>query len=146
MSLSSSRSPRARSQLGSPVIPINSPGVYLRHRVAAAAASRARNRAKWMRRLCWIAAAAAFYFVIGRDLIAMTQAITRAGSTTVRHDAQAFTKTLDQAIKLRQSDPESLPTAPLAFTSPAGLAQERDPASLDSVLAQDPIETSSRLR
>jgi hypothetical protein len=108
---SSSDVRRARAELDCATISINSSGVYLRHRVAADSAWRARRRAVWMRHCCWLATFGALYFLIGHDLIAMTRSVVQASSAGVRQEVHALANGLKQLVRLRELPPDASETA-----------------------------------
>jgi hypothetical protein len=139
----SSRSHGRRVHLGAPVIAVNPSGVYLRHRVAAARAQRARRRAMWRIRLLLVAGLALLYFAIGRDLLMLGRARLNEASMSVRKDVHGITHDLKRLIRTsRLSD--STPVSPVAFTSAAALVNAADPDGLDDFLSDQPVEAYSR--
>ena len=111
-----------RVHLGAPIVPMNLPGRYIRHRVAAERACAARRRA-----IRWFRGAAAvlfclFYLAIGRDLIAVARAKTGTAKMEIRSEVHQLTNDVDSvagAAGLATGQDESLP----ALTSAAGLAE-----------------------
>ena len=133
-----------RVHLGSPALPIIAPGSYLRHRAAARRAQRAQRRYRWIRRACLGVTAAALYFIIGSDLLQLARAKRGVMSTELRKDAQTLTNDLEN-LGLSgplQGDWENM--SPLALTSAAALVDKNDPAQIDAMLSDQPIETISR--
>jgi len=56
-------------RLGSPTLPVNSSGAYLRHRIAAERAYRERKRRQRLRRVLLLCIAVILYFAIGREFV-----------------------------------------------------------------------------
>jgi len=134
-----------RAQLGAPIVPMNPSGRYLRHRVAAERAYRARRRAAWRNRaIAWLGLGL-FYFAIGRDLVALVTAKKSAAEMEVQHEVRQFgddLRNLAGAAKVQSNDQMN----PLAFTSGAALAEAASEGSpeADRLLANRPIDTFSR--
>ncbi len=106
-----------RASLGSPIIPINSPGAYLRHRMAAEKAYAARRRLLWWHRALIALIICVFYLAIGRDLIALASAKKDTAKMEIEHDAQQLrqdlkriTGTVEQVGKAPVISPESAST------------------------------------
>jgi hypothetical protein len=78
----------ARASLGSPTLPVNAPGTYLRHRAATERAYRQRKKKLRTRRLIVLAIAVVLYFAIGRDLIQLAFAGSSLFTARARGDAQ----------------------------------------------------------
>jgi len=74
-----------------PLMSINAPGAYLRHRAAADRSHRAARRRMWRRRVILLALAVILYFVVGRDLAQLALASYRARQTELRQDSQSPT-------------------------------------------------------
>jgi len=111
MSISYSVSRGVRPQLGSPVIPINSPARYLRHRVAAERAHRSRRKAARFHRLVALLVVAVLYLAIGREIVQLTRAKMNLGSTEMRSDAQTLAQGLKKMLPpVPQGD--RMPSAP----------------------------------
>jgi len=109
MSRSSSSPPHPRVQLGSPVIPVNASGTYLRHRAAAERASRARRHCALRGRGLAILAVGLLYLAIGHELVQLTRAKARLLCTEVRSDAHLLAKDLKKitALSRARADPEA---------------------------------------
>lgn len=88
-----------RPQLGSPVIPVNSPARYLRHRVAAERAHRSRRQAARFQRLVMLLCIVLLYLAIGRELLQLTRAKMSLASTEMRGDAQTLTQSLKRTLR-----------------------------------------------
>ena len=133
-----------RVHLGSPALPIVAPGSYLRHRAAARRAQRAQRRYRWIRRACLGVIAAALYCIIGSDLLQLARAKRGVMATELRKDSQTFTNDLENLglAGPLQGDWENM--SPLALTSAAALVDKNDPAQIDALLSDQPVETISR--
>ena len=108
-----------RAQLGSPILSVIPSGSYLRHRVAAEAASRARRRGAWRWRALAAVGAGLFYFAIGRELVQLTRAKTSLACTVVRRDTQTLSSDLEGLAQLRRlrSDPAAILPEGLSVSS-----------------------------
>ncbi len=78
----------ARASLGAPTLPVDAPGVYLRHRAATERAYRQRKRKLRTRRLIVLVIAVVLYFAIGRDLIRLAVAGSSLTTGRTRGSAQ----------------------------------------------------------
>ena len=129
-------SPRNRTtsphaSLGSPIIPINSPGAYLRHRVAAERASAARRRLLWWYRAFVALIICVFYLVIGRDLIALASAKKDTAKMEIEHDAQQLRQDLKRitgTVEQVGNAPVISPESASATTQFENLANSHLPA------------------
>jgi hypothetical protein len=106
MSVSYSSHGGGRPQLGSPVIPINSPARYLRHRIAAERAHRARRQAARFQRLLALLIVGLLYLAVGREILLLTRAKMSLASTELRSDTQAVTTTLKKLLQAKRGDGE----------------------------------------
>jgi hypothetical protein len=132
-----------RAQLGAPVVPINSSGRYLRHRVAADEAYHSRRRALWWHRAALAVIAGLFYLAIGRDLLALARAKKDSAVMEIRYDTHQVVGDLQRiagAANLASNENMS----PLAFTSAQAMAAKGDPGEVQALLSSQPIETQSR--
>lgn len=145
MPLSRAPSARRRPQLGSPKVSINPTPAYLRHRVAADRAQRARRRSVWFCRIGIAAAACLLYVAIGRDLVALVGAKSRAVGMEVARETQRVEHDIEQISEIAARTSAHDLTSPVQFTSAAGLAAEQE-AEVDAWLSGQPVEPTSRLR
>lgn len=134
-----------RVHLGAPIVPINPPASYLRHRAAVARASRARRRAMWLHRLLFAVASGLLYFAIGRDLISLASAKKDVTATAIRRDVQTLSNDLERMTDAGQLRAALDNGSPVAFTSAAALAGKENPEDIDAVLAGDLVELQSRV-
>jgi cell division septal protein FtsQ len=110
-----------RPRLGSPVISVNPPAAYLRHRVSAARAQRQRHRALQLRRLLFLVLLGLLYFAIGYELTQLTRAKARLAETQVRGDLHTLTADVRKLIQAHRAQDD------LA----AALSQRQPEASAD---------------
>jgi hypothetical protein len=132
-----------RAQLGAPIVPMNPSGRYLRHRVAAERAYRARRRAAWRNRMIVCLGLCLFYFAIGRDLVALVTAKKSAAQMEVQHEVRQFGDDL-RNLAAGAKAPSSDRMSPVALTSGAALAEAASRESPDGALApllDRPVET-----
>jgi len=137
-----------RAQLGAPIVSMNPSGRYLRHRVAAERAYRARRRATWWKRGIVCLGLCLFYFAIGRDLLALVTTRKSSAQMEVQHEVQQFgddLRNIAGGAKLSSND--RMP--PVALTSGAAVVEAAsreapDGAALPSL--DQPVETYSRTR
>lgn len=107
------RRPGTRTRLGSPQVAVTAPGRYLRQRARAEQASRMQRRVGRVRLLCWLLGCLLFYLMIGRDLVAMTVAASRAESTHMSKDAKTLAKDLKRIMDTRRAMADPTGKAPL---------------------------------
>jgi hypothetical protein len=127
---------------------MNPSGRYLRHRVAAERAFRARRRATWWKRGIVGLGLCLFYFAIGRDLLALVTAKKSSVQMEMQHEVQQFGDDL-RNIAGGMKAPASDRMSPVALTSAAAVEdavsrEAPDGAVLPSL--DQPIERSSRAR
>jgi hypothetical protein len=101
------------TRLDSPRVAVAAPGRYLRQRARAEQAWRIRRRAAKVRLLCWLIGCLLFYLMIGRDLVAMTVAASRAESTHLSKDAKTLAKDLKRLIDTRKAMADTTGKVPL---------------------------------
>ena len=101
-------------RLGTPNIPVNSSGAYLRQRVAARREWEARRRGVWRWRLVKVALCVLLYFLIGRDLVGVVLAVGRAESACLRKDAQILAKDVQKLMKAKRDRAQAAPAAPIS--------------------------------
>jgi hypothetical protein len=118
MSVSYLVSRGVRPQLGSPVIPVNPPARYLRHRIAAERAHRSRRQTARFRRLVALLCMGLLYLAIGREILQLTRAKMSLASTEMRSDAQTLAQSLKKMLpRVPQGGqmpavPDQTPTVP----------------------------------
>jgi hypothetical protein len=126
-----------RAQLGSPDLSVSTSGTYLRHRAAADQAYRARQRALRRNRLIISVIALLFYFLIGRDLLALLGAKKNDAATEVRKDAQQITKDVSNIARSnRLASDQNIPQ--LDLTSAGANARKDDPSDVDALFTKQP--------
>lgn len=131
-----------RAQLGAPVLPVNAPGRYLRHRVAADRAYHLRRRLLWWRRAALLVIASLFYLVIGRDLIALARAKKDSAAMEISHDTHRLATDLSRiAVSARLASDQQIPQLDRSPLLASGRVQ---PGDLDSLLSEQPVELRSR--
>ena len=141
MTASPNRVPTRRAQLGSPVVSVTGPARYLRHRAAADAAYRARQRAQRRNRLIIAVVVGLFYFLIGRDLFALAKAKKDSASMQVRSDTHQLADDVTRIARAgRLASDQNIPG--LASTPPVG--QEASPRPIASPLSARPVDPYSR--
>ena len=117
-----------RAQPGSPAVHGSVPGVYLRHRAAADEIYRSRRRAlRWQRAILAIIACL-FYFVIGRDLLAVARTKKDNAAMELREDTHQLATDVSHiagAAKLA-SDGRIPGVDPAPARSGKGDADDRD--------------------
>jgi len=139
------RGPARRAQLGAPVLPINASGRYLRHRVSADKAFRARRQTLWLRRAALAFLACCLYFAIGRDLFALAKAKSDSAVTGIRHDTHQIATDIERvATAARLASDQTV--SPVAFTSAKTAVEQAGSADIESLLAEQPVDHRSRLR
>lgn len=144
MAASPKRVSARRAQLGAPVLPVSSPGRYLRHRVAADRAYHLRRRLLWWHRAALLVIASLFYLVIGRDLIALARAKKDSAAMEIRHDTHQIATDLSRiAASARLASDQSIPGLD---PSPLPASGTVEPGDLDSLLSKQPVELRSRAR
>ena len=119
---------RGNGHLGWPGVAVVSPGRYLRQRARAQQACRMEGRAGKLRLLCWLVACLLFYLMIGRDLVAMTVAASRAESMHMSKDAKTLAKDLKRIMDTRKAMADPTGKAPLP-PELAGIAEEDEERS-----------------
>lgn len=115
-----------RPQLGSPIIPINCTGAYLRHRVAAERAYLARRRIMWWHRAVIALVLCVFYLVIGRDLIALAAAKKETAKMEIEHDARQLREDLKRIPGTVENAGNAAPAMPAALSESGGAAAQLD--------------------
>jgi hypothetical protein len=128
MSISSLHCGGRRARLGAPIIPVNQPGAYLRHRVAVERDYRNRRRAAGVRRLFLVAMIGGLYLAIGRELIQLTRAKTSLLSTELRGGAHTFAHSIVRLLRPSRAADEATGTATAPLAS-AGGAIPADPSA-----------------
>ncbi len=134
-----------RVHLGSPVVPINPPASYLRHRAAVARAYRLRRRAIWRRRMLLAVVCSLLYLAIGRELIALLRAKKDTMAMEIRHDAHTLANDIERIADVSGAQAAYGTGSPVAFTSAAALARREDPDDIDAWLSDDPVGFQSRV-
>ena len=115
-----------RAPLGSPIIPINPPAAYLRHRVAAARAHRSRRRASRLHRLLSLLLFVGLYLAIGREVVQLTRAKASLFSTQTRAELHGLSKDVEKLAKLHRAAADPSLALPDASQIPVG-DQSADP-------------------
>jgi len=107
-----------------PLMSINAPGAYLRHRAAADRAHREARRRRWRRHLIVLALATILYFIVGRDLVQLALASYRAKQTELHQDSQAGPKASGRDASLRRlrivtetAPPSTWPLVPMRINT-----------------------------
>lgn len=88
----------ARAHLGSPTLPVNAPGVYLRHRAATQRAYRERQRKLRLRRLVVLIVAAVALLTGGRELVQLVLAGANLATAQARSRAQGATSSTEKLL------------------------------------------------
>jgi hypothetical protein len=119
-------------------------GRYLRHRAAADAAQRKRQRLLLRNRVLAAGLALLGYFAIGRDLIAVGQAKTSNISMEMQKDTHNFTNQLGNLLR-SVTAPNIEQASALKLTSAGTPTKEAGYDAVASSLSQEPVAFSSRL-
>ena len=133
-----------RAQLGAPVLPVNAPGHYLRQRVSAARAYRARRRMFWWHRGALAFIACCFYLVIGRDLLALARAKKDSAAMEIRcetHQLATDIRRVGDAAKLASDQT----VFPVDLSSAQTMAKQANPDDAEAILSNQPVEPPSRI-
>jgi len=144
MAASLTRKRGARPQLGAPLLPVNAPARYLRHRASADRAYRNRRRQLWWHRGALAFVVGCFYLVIGRDLLAVARAKKDSAVMEIRcetHQLATDIKRAADAAKLA-SDQTVLP---LDVSSAPTIAEQTSMDDAEAILSNPPVQPRSRL-
>jgi len=108
-----SRRCRTTPHLGRPQVAVISPGRYLRHRAHAQQCYQTQRRTGRLRVLCWLTGCLLFYLLIGRDLVAMSAAVSRAESAQLGRDVKTLAKDLKRIGDRRKAMADTTGQVPM---------------------------------
>ena len=108
-----SRSDRVRESptyFGNPIVSISQPARYLRHRAAAEAATRIRQRAIWRIRVGIALAAALMFSLIGREVYLLITAAGRTVNMSAQQETHRAATTVKEAADAAKAPSSVDPT------------------------------------